>query len=449
MLRLHPSLAGAALVLLAVSAHADVSARRRPTGDAVTRQAPLARRGHVASTGWAWDPAEVTTAPWPGPRPDGGLADPCLRCDALYSSDGSGRLFEVDPEAGTSTLIGSLPTVMFDIAASGDGRLFGVSGSGQLYEIDACDASATLVGGAGFGFVNGLGGQVGGGLLYTQGPPLGAVDTLSGFAASTIGGSIGGGPPGWCGGSSGDLAQSPVDGLLYSTLGCFGACGPADALVTIDPATGDVLAEIGCLVDDGGSAISAAFGVAFDACGTLWLAAASGATVYEVDTSTAAATSIAVGGGFNGTFGMASVPCPSSAADCGPKTQGFWKRQCTRAHPSGEHEMLGAHVGAVGASETFAGLGTVEELCAELTPSPRNEKCEQAEAQLLALLLNLASGRLSPCCCVVLPDGTTSTAGEVATAVDALLARPLRSFADCVRAQGMAAALNEAASLCD
>ena len=142
------------------------------------------------------------------------------------------------------------------------------------------------------------------------------------------------------------------------------------------------------------------------------------------------------------------APPPGVARRCEPLTQGFWKRQCKKPHPSGEPGKLPGYVACVESAATFSGLSGVAGLCAQLEPNPRNDKCEQAEAQFTALLLNRCSGRLSASCCVRLTNSAAATVGEAIAEIDGLLANPARTFADCARAQSLAAAINEASALC-
>lgn len=132
---------------------------------------------------------------------------------------------------------------------------------------------------------------------------------------------------------------------------------------------------------------------------------------------------------------------------CEPHTQGFWKRQCSGSHPSGEHENLPDYVSCVQTAATFDDVFGVDDLCDRLHPDPPNAKCEQAEAQFMALLLNVCSGRLGRFCCLDLDDSTATTVAQAIAEIDALLSgAPSRD--DCVLAQSIAAAINEAAALC-
>ncbi len=127
------------------------------------------------------------------------------------------------------------------------------------------------------------------------------------------------------------------------------------------------------------------------------------------------------------------------------RTQGFWKRVCAGPHPSGEHENLPGYVDCVSNTETFADVDDVDALCDRLHPSPPNDKCEQAEAQFMALLLNICSGRVAVCNCIDDPD--FDTVGEAADFIDELLSNPGRTFDDCELAQAIADDINNGVSL--
>jgi len=235
-------------------------------------------------------------------------ADACVQCDLLYASTCSGQLYVIDPSTDTSTFIGNLPATLFDLAISEAGNLYG--NLGTLYVIDGCTGGGINIGSLGG---NGLAGRLDDPGLYAQGPPL---QRWEAGTTTTVGGTFGGPPPGWCGGSSGDLAQRPSDGLFYSTLSC-GSCPGGDRLVTIDPATGDVISEIGCVIDETGAARGLLYGVAFDSSDRLWAVDGfANGQVLEIDPDTALAQRHFLTGGFSCGYGLASIPC----ASVGPPT---------------------------------------------------------------------------------------------------------------------------------
>lgn len=67
----------------------------------------------------------------------------------------------------------------------------------------------------------------------------------------------------------------------------------------------------------------------------------------------------------------------------------------------------------------------------------------------MALLLNIASGRVAACNCIDDPDLGQTTVGDAATFIDNLLSDPGRTFFDCVLAQAIADRLNNGVSLVD
>jgi hypothetical protein len=379
--------------------------------------------------------------------PASALVDPCLECGAVYSGGGSGTLYKLDVAGGTSTFIAALPEAMFDIAISSDGQLYGIGGSGTLYRITTCTGTAIPIG-AGFG-VNGLAGANTGATLFGQGPPLVSIDPAT-SGTTLIGGSIGPSPPGWCGGSSGDLTQDPVTGVLYSVLGC-GGCG-GDRLVSIDPATGNEIADLGCIHDAvSGVGYSGVFGIAFDSNCRLVAGDVFGPYILVIDPTNAAAVQEPITGGYVETYGFASIqcgPCAGATPTCEPLTQGFWKRQCKGPHPSGEPGLLPTYVACVSREATFATVATVADICRRLNPDPANDKCQQAEAQFMALMLNTCSGRLGRTCCIHSTWTSATTVGAAIDQIDALLSQPLRTFNDCVLAQGIADDINTAHALC-
>jgi hypothetical protein len=123
---------------------------------------------------------------------------------------------------------------------------------------------------------------------------------------------------------------------------------------------------------------------------------------------------------------------------------GFWKRQCTKTHPSGEHEYLSDYVAQVSAIEPFTDVSTVEELCDRVDPAPGSDKCMQAEAQFMTLVLNYVSGRLAGDCCV----DEDSTVADVIAAIEALLGNLSRTIEDCEQAYLLATGINEGTALC-
>ncbi len=141
---------------------------------------------------------------------------------------------------------------------------------------------------------------------------------------------------------------------------------------------------------------------------------------------------------FEGRAGEDPGPCrPVSPRVQG---QGFWKRQCKGPHPS--NSRLANYLPLVQRTQAFGEVENVADLCSVLSPSPRSDKCEQAEGQFMALLLNLASGRLAFCNCVDDPDLGAVTVAQAVALLDRLLANPNRTRNDCTRVQAIADRMN-------
>lgn len=171
-----------------------------------------------------------------------------------------------------------------------------------------------------------------------------------------------------------------------------------------------------------------------------------------------AATAISVASGDEASFTQyvvaAADDCPDVLDPCTPvepavRTQGFWKRQCRGAHPSGEAERLDELALAASAFAPFGDVATAEDACDRLHPEPEQDKCEQAEAQAMAAALNVVSGRVATCNCLDDPDLGETTVGEALAFIGALLASPDRTFEDCVLAQAVAVRINEGTSLAE
>ncbi len=134
-------------------------------------------------------------------------------------------------------------------------------------------------------------------------------------------------------------------------------------------------------------------------------------------------------------------------ADPDVRTQGFWKRVARKPHPSGEYKRLPSYAGCISATETFAEVDSRADIRNQLNPKPKNSKCEQAEAQFMALLLNVCSGRVAECNLVHDPDLGETTIGAVIGFIDAILSDPHPARADCVLAQAIADRINNGLTL--
>ncbi len=146
---------------------------------------------------------------------------------------------------------------------------------------------------------------------------------------------------------------------------------------------------------------------------------------------------------FEGRAGDDPGPCRPVAVRV--EGQGFWKRQCKGPHPS--RTDLSEAIPVVSRTETFHEVEDVAGICAALSPSPRSGKCEQAEGQFMALLLNLATGRLAVCNCVSDPDVGDTTVASLVALLDGVLADPNRTREECTRAKDIADRANRGETL--
>ena len=131
-----------------------------------------------------------------------------------------------------------------------------------------------------------------------------------------------------------------------------------------------------------------------------------------------------------------TCPCGSFVA---PRNSAFWKRVCLGS--SLEETIEASYVDYVNDSSTFALLATPADVCDVLLPAA-SDACAGAEVEFMALLLNLASGRL----CLAQPISAISTSAVdvdgAAAEVDTLLANPARVLEDCQDAADIATEIN-------
>ena len=126
----------------------------------------------------------------------------------------------------------------------------------------------------------------------------------------------------------------------------------------------------------------------------------------------------------------AIIAAPDEADVCDPRTQGFWKRICTKDHPefngTDRTDLIGlVDVTAVGPNA-----------CAVYDQLKKPTKCQLADRQRIALEFNLQSGFLESTC--PLSDG--STVGDAVTQIDADLATDTK--ASCTAANDLADSIN-------
>ena len=123
------------------------------------------------------------------------------------------------------------------------------------------------------------------------------------------------------------------------------------------------------------------------------------------------------------------------------RTQGFWRRQCKNK----PHEDICTLVDSVHIlTDHFDGFDCGD-VCDLMNVSPpENDMCRKAERQFMALLLNIASGKLSTCNCII--DGRRVE--DVISEIESLLMNS-PDHATCVMAKTLADDVNTGASLKD
>lgn len=117
-----------------------------------------------------------------------------------------------------------------------------------------------------------------------------------------------------------------------------------------------------------------------------------------------------------------------------PRTQGYWRRQC-KDKP---HEDICAHVDSVHALADLFDAFDCDSICALMkVDPPEKDMCRKARRQFMALLLNVASGKLAVCNC--LEDGRE--VGDVIAEIDSLLSN-FSDHATCEHAKTLADDIN-------
>ncbi|MCH7760676.1 T9SS type A sorting domain-containing protein [candidate division TA06 bacterium] len=150
------------------------------------------------------------------------------------------------------------------------------------------------------------------------------------------------------------------------------------------------------------------------------------------------------GGEFNLGGLIIKGKCLACVPLCDQRTQGFWRRVCKKPHPE-ELNGVDPYVDDVVAlgSPIFDGFDAGD-ICDLMAVSPpENDPCRKARRQFAAILLNIASDRLTTCQGIT--DG--STVQDAIDEIKTLLASG--SDDDCKEAQGLAAEINEGTALVD
>ena len=209
--------------------------------------------------------------------------------DTIYVDGSDANLYTIDPLTGATTLVGSMGTVMTDIAEY-KGSMFGVSfpssGPVSLYSVNPETGASTLIGSTGVyinalefgtdGTLFGAGGAPGCGPSSTNPTPCDSLYELnvSTGAATLVGSGVYN--------SSGDLAFDGASLYLTSSLN-----SSTDQLFSVDATNGS-----GSLV--GNIGFAEVFGLAFDAStSTLYGFNDVGNNVIGINPTTGLGTSVA------------------------------------------------------------------------------------------------------------------------------------------------------------
>jgi hypothetical protein len=142
----------------------------------------------------------------------------------------------------------------------------------------------------------------------------------------------------------------------------------------------------------------------------------------------------------------ACVHSPNNTCGGSPKALGYWKRLCRGPVGSGDHYAQ-SDVDCVNDTCVFGTVASIADLCGRLEPTPSTDKCEQAEAQLMALTLNVCRGRVLDAQPIQSDCTNHATVLESRLDAGALLCKPARSFSECARAQCESEEINSGEAL--
>jgi hypothetical protein len=127
----------------------------------------------------------------------------------------------------------------------------------------------------------------------------------------------------------------------------------------------------------------------------------------------------------------AGNPSPPDCTE--PKGTDFYRQLCALGHA--EEELSPATLACVAGWSTFRSVVSVSDVCGVLNPNPSGDTCKQAEAQLMAAVLNVCKGRLALDEPIRSSCTDHTTVGSSLLDANQLLANPSRTSDDCSRAQ--------------
>jgi len=146
---------------------------------------------------------------------------------------------------------------------------------------------------------------------------------------------------------------------------------------------------------------------------------------------------------------LAGVCTPTSSGlnEPNPRTNGYYKRLCHGPH-SGD-QLVDSDAGCVAEiTATFAAITTVAQICEVIEPShPNNDKCDQAEDDLMVVALNICRARVCTTQSIDSRCGSNDSVGQSLAESDAILDSPSRNFDTCSHAKCLDEEINTGSAL--
>lgn len=263
-----------------------------------------------------WAPTEEEAAPSITPSASAGSS-------WMFGVDNSGNLLQINPLAMQASRIGPTGRLIFDLAFTPDGQLYGITDGRILVRINPATGQSTAVG-TGLGLPNN---DTVNALVSDPQGTLYAITFHSGFFGNSgdlLRISRSSGRAQIVGalnvnlGSSGDLAFSP-DGRLFG----IGTDGADDFLLRINPQTG-AATIVGFLSDE------PIYGIAFSPTKTLLAATADG-RLLQVNTGNADVTTLGQISGASGINGLTGIRTLLSPVRGSFRNTGTENPQCDNA----------------------------------------------------------------------------------------------------------------------
>ena len=143
----------------------------------------------------------------------------------------------------------------------------------------------------------------------------------------------------------------------------------------------------------------------------------------------------------------ACTPASSGLNEPNPRTNGYYKRLCHGPH-SGDELTDGDALCVATVAQTFVGISTVADLCAELDPSqPNNDACDRTDDDLMVLALNICRARVCTAQSIDSQCGDNANVGQSLTESDAILGNTSRDASGCAHAKCLDEEINTGRAL--